>query len=166
MINSSLIFCDFTNLFGFFSPIFSHCNMIYFNLAIFTSYICDFFSYFTQLITFNLQDLLIFSYLPLASSIFGLIFACFGFLTVIIPLVYLAGRAGKILDTAAKVVVILAGSSNLYKNHGGSYGSSDDSDKDKNKEKDKDKDKTNEDKNENETKTTNDSSSDSNTASK
>jgi len=35
----------------------------------------------------------------------------------------LASRAGKILDTAAKLVVIAAGSSNLYKNHGGGSGS-------------------------------------------
>ena len=101
----------------------------------------------------------------------SLIFVCFGILVVILPLVYLAGRAGKILDTVAKVVVIAAGSSNLYKKHGGGSGSSGD-DSDKDKDKDKDKEKPNEDKEkedtkiDNDTKKTNDSNTDGNTASK
>jgi hypothetical protein len=97
----------------------------------------------TQVANFNLQDLVVLGpYLPLDSSIFGFIFACLGVVTVSLPVVLFAGRAGKILDTAAKVVVILAGASNLHKNHGSGSGSSDDeSDKEKDKEKDKDKDK-------------------------
>ena len=161
-INSPLSQFEVTNLIEIFALIFSQINIIHYNLAVFTSYICDFFSFFSQLTTFKLQNLLIFSYLPLDSLVFSLIFSCLGVLTVTIPLVLLSGIAGKILDTAAKVVVIVAGSSYLYKNHGGGSSSSgDDSDKDK------DKETTNEDKKDNDTKTkTNDSNSDSDTASK
>jgi hypothetical protein len=81
----------------------------------------------TQLVNFNLQDLVILgTYLPLDSSIFGLIFACFGVVILTLPVVLFAGRGGKILDIAAKVVVIFAGASNLHKNHGGGSGSSGD----------------------------------------
>ena len=141
-------------------------SFFHYNLAFVTN-ICDLFSYLSKLSTFNLQDLLIFcSYLALDSSILDLIILCFGVLTFTLPLVLFSGRAGKILDAAAKVVVILAGGSNVYKNHGGGSSSNDDSDTDKDKDKDNKKDKTNDDKNDNETKKTNDSNSDSNTASK
>ena len=84
--------------------------------------------------------LVIFSFLPLKKSIFYfVIIVLTGFF------IFLTGRAaGKILDTAVKLVVIAAGSSNLYKNHGGSSDSSGDDDKDKDK--DKNKEQTKEDK--------------------
>ena len=97
---------------------------------------------FLKITNFNLHDLVNLS-IYLASSIF-LIFACFGLITI--PLVFFYGRVGKILDTAAKLVVIVAGSNNIYKNHVGGSDSNDDKDKDK------DKDKTNEDNKDNETK--------------
>jgi len=153
MIYSYITILDLSDLYGFFVPIFSHCNIIPYYLGVLTSYIFYFFSYFSQLTNFNLQDLVNLS-IYLASSIF-LIFACFGLITI--PLVFFAGRAGKILDTAAKIIVIAAGSCNLYKNHGGGSGSNDDKDKDK----DKDEDKNNETK-----KKQTDSNSDSNTAAK
>jgi len=138
MIFSSITFLDFSNLSGFFVPIFNHCNIIPYNLGVLISYSCDVFISFSQLI--NLHDLINLS-IYLTSSIF-LIFACFALFTK--PLVFFTGRAGKILDTVAKIVVIEKGSSNLYKNHGG--GSDSDYDKDK------DKYKTNEDNKNNETK--------------
>ena len=71
----------------------------------------------TQLTNFNLQDLLLLcSYLALNISIFYLIFACLAILTVTLPFVIFYGRIGKNLNTAAKLVVIAACSSNLYKN--------------------------------------------------
>jgi hypothetical protein len=115
MINSYITFLDFSNLSGIFFPIFNHCNIIPYNLGVPISYICDFFNYFSQLINFNLHDLINFA-IYLTSSIF-LIFACFALITI--PLIFFSGRAGNILDTVAKIVVIAAGSSNLYKNHGG-----------------------------------------------
>jgi hypothetical protein len=97
-----------------------------------------------------------------------LIFVCCGVVVVVLPLIYLAGKAGeKILDLIAKSIVIAAGSSTLYKNHGGGSGSSGDD-----KDKDKDKDKAKEDKEKEDTKTntdtknTADSNAENNTAAK
>lgn len=148
MINYSIPILDFSNFSLIFVPIFSHWNIISDKFGVLSYEISEIFY--------------------LASSIF-VILACFGLVTI--PLVFFAGRAGKILDTAAKIIVIAAGSSNLYKNHGGGSNSNDDKDKDKDKEdkdtdKDKDKDKTNDDKKDNETKKTTESNSDSNSASK
>ena len=55
------------------------------------------------------------TYLALDSSILDLIILCFGVLTFTLPLVLFSGRAGKILDAAAKVVVLLAGVINIPK---------------------------------------------------
>lgn len=166
--NTISIFNDFNSISGFFISIFSHCNFIFDQLGVLTSEVFYFLSYLSPLTNFNLHDLVNLS-IYLASSIL-LVFWCFGLITITIPLISFSGRAGKILDTAAKFVVIVAGSSNLYKNHGGGSDSNDDDDKDKdkdkNKDKDADKDKQNEDKKDNETNKTNESDSDSNTASK
>lgn len=108
----------------------------------------------------NLANLILFcSFLD--GSIISFIFYCLGVITVtsVLTLVLFSGRAGKILDTTAKRVVILAGGSNLYKNQGGGSSSSDDSDKEKDNDKDQDKDKDKKVETE-----TNDSNSDSNTA--
>jgi hypothetical protein len=147
---SSITNFDFSNLYGFFVHIFSHSNIIPYKLSVLTSDVFYFLSYFSQLslqlTNFNLHDLV-----NLSISL-----ACFGIITI--PLVLFSGRIGKILDTAAKIVVIAAGSSNLYKNHAGGSDSNDDKDKDKDKDKtneDKDKDKTNEDKDKDNNKETN-----------
>jgi hypothetical protein len=77
MIFSSITFLDFSNLSGFFIPIFNHCNIIPYNLGVLISYSCDVFISFSQLI--NLHDLINLS-IYLTSSIF-LIFACFALFT-------------------------------------------------------------------------------------
>jgi len=163
LINSNLACLDL------FVPISSYCNIPY-NFCeitnIFYFYFDFYFSSFS-LTNFNLQDLVNFS-IYFSSSIF-----------LTLGLIFFSGRVGKILDTAAKLVVIAAGSSNLYKNHVGGSDPKDEkesdkdkdkdkekeSDKDKDKEKESDKDKKESDKDKNEQKTT-DSNTDSNTAAK
>ena len=145
-------------------PIFSSCKFTYiFSVRVLT-YIFEFFSNFVQL-----HDLVHFS-IYLTGSIF-LILACLGLITL--TFVFFSGRAGKILDTAAKLIVIAAGSSNLYKNHGGGSGSgSNDKDAEDKKEKEKEekekeeKEKEEKKEKDNETNKTNESNSDNNTAAK
>ena len=117
MINSSITILDLSNFSRFFFTIFSHCNIISYKLGylLLISLISVFI--FLKITNFNLHDLVNLS-IYLASSIFKN-FACFGLIKI--PLVFFYGRVGKILDTAAKLLVIIAGSSNIYKNHiGGS----------------------------------------------
>jgi len=121
-----------------------------------------------NLIQFQLFNLvLLYSFID--SSVFIFTSLCVISLSLALFYILFSGRAGKILDTAAKIVVIVAGSSNLYKNHGGGSDSNDDTDKDKeenkNKKDAKTEEKTDEKTDKNETNQTN-NASDSNTASK